>query len=157
MGFPGKGSDFASLQLQVLNPLCQAGDRTCIPELHRHHGFHCTTAGTLRLLILSRAHQGLFWRLECMCSFLPGEQAMTVGGRRLSPAEAAAPSKAQALERGSGHQRTQVDLKRGVASTGRSDGKGPGEGGVGLTPEVTLFRVMGSRGTLDVDTWQGPL
>ena len=30
----------------ILNPLCQAGDWTCVPALQRCHRSHCTTPGT---------------------------------------------------------------------------------------------------------------
>ena len=40
------GLHHSSQQHWILNPLCQAKDRTCIPELPRCWS-HCTTAGTL--------------------------------------------------------------------------------------------------------------
>ena len=40
-------------QHQILNPLCLAGDRICIPVLPRHHQSHCTTVGTLSLPSIS--------------------------------------------------------------------------------------------------------
>ena len=36
-------------QRQILNPLCWAGDQTCIPALPRHRQSHCTTGGTPRI------------------------------------------------------------------------------------------------------------
>ena len=39
-------------QCRILNPLCQAGDGTCVPELPRCHRSHCTTAGTPTLLLI---------------------------------------------------------------------------------------------------------
>ena len=49
MEFPGPGIR-SELQLPhwILNPLCQAGDWTCVPELQTCCQTHCTTAGTLR-------------------------------------------------------------------------------------------------------------
>ena len=53
MEFPGQGSDprhscnLSQLwQCQILKPLCQTRNRTCIPELPRCWWSHCTTAGT---------------------------------------------------------------------------------------------------------------
>ena len=53
-GVPGPGARselqlWPELQLQqhqILNPLCQARDGTCVPVLPRRHRSHCTTAGT---------------------------------------------------------------------------------------------------------------
>ena len=54
-GVPGPGMR-SELQLQpkpelwpcrILNPLCRAGDWTCVPGLPGHHQSCCTTAGTL--------------------------------------------------------------------------------------------------------------
>ena len=36
----------------ILNPLCQAGDRTCVPVLPRLHRSHCDTVKTPRKFIL---------------------------------------------------------------------------------------------------------
>ena len=53
-GVPGPGIRFQPKsrpkqqlwQCQILNPLCQAGDRTCLPALPRRHPPRCATAGT---------------------------------------------------------------------------------------------------------------
>ena len=37
-------------QRRILNSLCQARDRTCIPALPKCHRSHCTTAGTVFVL-----------------------------------------------------------------------------------------------------------
>ena len=33
-------------QCQILNPLCKAGDQTCVPALQRYHQSCCATMGT---------------------------------------------------------------------------------------------------------------
>ena len=55
MEFPGQGSDLSWScdlccswgQHQILNPLCWAQDRTCIPVLWRCYQPHCTIVGAL--------------------------------------------------------------------------------------------------------------
>ena len=39
-------------QHQILNPLCPAGDQTCVPVLPRCHQSHCTSTGTPRISFL---------------------------------------------------------------------------------------------------------
>ena len=47
MEFPGQGSDPRhSCDLWILNPLCWAGDGTCVSVLQRCHQSCCTTAGS---------------------------------------------------------------------------------------------------------------
>ena len=53
MEFLGQGSDLShscnlrhsSSHARSFDPLCQAGDRTCIPAFRRHCQSHCTAAG----------------------------------------------------------------------------------------------------------------
>ena len=74
--FPGQGSDpgHCSLwQCQILNPLCWARDRTCIPVLQRCHQSHCMTVGTPYFIFLNSA---LFW----LCP-----QHAEVSGQGLNP------------------------------------------------------------------------
>ena len=49
MEFLGQGSrsEPKLWQHQILNPLCQAWDQTCVPVLQRHCQSHWATAGTL--------------------------------------------------------------------------------------------------------------
>ena len=52
-------------QRQILNPLCRAGDQTCIPALPRRHRSCCTTAGTP---VSSYFYSAVaFWYLKPCC------------------------------------------------------------------------------------------
>ena len=72
-------------QCWIFNPLCPAGDRTCVPALQRHHGSHCTTAGTprrcfhistLRALLLFLT---ITWFSHCMyVSYLTSHLLMAI-------------------------------------------------------------------------------
>ena len=48
------------LWCRIFNPLCQAGDQTCVPGLPRHSWSHCTTAGTLKMPVLRRKGSSCF-------------------------------------------------------------------------------------------------
>ena len=62
MEFPGQGSDLSLVcdlgsklqQRRILDPMCRAGDRTCVPALQRRSPSPCTTVATPGETILDR-------------------------------------------------------------------------------------------------------
>ena len=83
MEFPGQGSFSSSLQLWPLrscsntrfNPLCQAGDQTCVPALQRCHQSHCATMGTPHLMMFcvccfQEKHSLWLWRCLILLSMI---------------------------------------------------------------------------------------
>ena len=71
---PGPGTRSKPQQLWqrwILNPLCRARDRTCIPELQQCHRSHCAIVGTPRKLfkmVYMHPYLSIWGIMKTVCS-----------------------------------------------------------------------------------------